>query len=277
MNTQPPPHFSVIKKFQKYFAALRVNAINSRTFALNLFARSLAVLFRIWIFTQIYQATYATTGQTTIGDFSLPMVIWSLMLTQSFETASRPAVSKAISTEVQDGSLAYSVSKPYSYILFHFWSTIGRTLPLLLNNIIIGGICAYFLVGFTSFSIAGIVLGLLNLFLGFWLDFSICLTIGLSALWLEDTDSLTAIYHKLRLVFGGLILPIALFPPALRTIAEFLPFSQLYYAAARQAVAFNWTTFINSITIQISWIVIFSLIAMHVMRRGMKQISVNGG
>lgn len=277
MTNQPPPHSIITKRIGKYFAAFKVNTINSRTLLVNLLARSVAVLMRVWIFTQLYEATYATTNQTTIGSFTLPMVVWSLMLTQSFESASRPAVAKAISVEVQDGTLAYSVSKPYSYILFHFWSLLGRTTPLLLNNIIIGSICTYLLVGPTHFSLPGLFLGTVNLFLGFCLDFSICLIIGLSALWLENTDSITMIYHKFRLVFGGLILPIALFPPTLRAITEVLPFSQLYYSAARQVVAFNLETFIVSITIQLSWILFFSLIGIFVMHKGMKQISVNGG
>lgn len=269
--------FTFSLKLSKYLASAYVNIRNAKTLSTNMFASSFAVLFRIWIFTQLYEATFAEAQVTNIGEFTLSMTIWSLMLTQSFESASRPSVSVIISQEVMDGTFAYSVSKPYSYILFHLWSCIGRTIPLLTSNILIGTVMAFAMVGALSVHPVGIVLGFINLLLGLSLDFVISLTIGISALWIEDTNSLTSIYHKFRLVFGGLILPIALFPSFIKTITELLPFSQLYYSAARQVVAFNFDTFIQSITIQLFWIVIFAFIAWLLFQKGHKQVSVNGG
>lgn len=265
------------RRIAKYIAVAKVNALNTKTHWPNMFARSLAIIVRVWIFTQLYQATFAETNSTIINGFSLSMVIWSLMLAQSFDSATRPSVSQIIGEEVQDGTVAYAVSKPYSYILFHAGSSIGRTIPTLISNLAIGALAALILVGPTSIELPGIILGTINLFLGYLLDFSIALLIGLSALWFENISAFTSIYHKCRLVFSGLIIPIALFPPLAQQIVSLLPFSHIYYTAAKQIVHFSLNDFLISVTLQLIWITVFFTLGYMVFSRSLRQLSVNGG
>jgi ABC-type uncharacterized transport system permease subunit len=79
------------------------------------------------------------------------------------------------------------------------------------------------------------------------------------------------------MIFGGLILPIALFPEHLQKIAELLPFSHLYYTAARQIINFDFTQFIYSTSLQIIWIMVFACIGRIIFSYGIKQLSINGG
>ncbi|MBI4835949.1 MAG: hypothetical protein HY817_01680 [Candidatus Abawacabacteria bacterium] len=271
-------HLSTItNKIAKYFAVGKVNARNSKIHWPNMFARSMAVVLRVWLFAQLYEVTYAESGVTVINGFTVAMVVWSLMFAQSFDSASRPSPSQVIAEEVQNGTIAYSMSKPYSYISFHLWATVGRTLPVLLSNLIIGSLVTFILVGMTSITWQGMLLGSINLLLGYILDFSIALMIGLSALWLETVAGLVSIYHKARLVFSGLIVPVALFPDFFQKLILLSPFSQIYYSAAKQIVHFSWDDFFFSLSLQIFWIITFITISYIMFSYSLRRLSVNGG
>jgi len=264
-------------KLHKYTEIARVNYRNNVTYLWNLLSRSGLVVIRLWIFTQLYQVTYAVAGTNEIGGLTAVMGVWALMLTQSFQGAGKPPIAKTIDEEVKSGTLAYSINRPYSYVLFHLTGFLGRSLPNIVLNVAVGTVAALILIGPMSFSISGIILGILLLFLGFILDFFISMIIGLAAFWVEDTTPFVWIYQKSQTIFGGVILPLALFPDKVRLVAEHLPFSQLYYGAARIAVRFDTRLFWQYITTQLAWIAFFAIVAFYVYHRGIKQVSINGG
>jgi ABC-2 type transport system permease protein len=205
------------------------------------------------------------------------MVVWGLTLTESFQTATRPHLSRAIDEEVKSGTITYSVNRPYSYMLFHLFGFLGRVFPNLLVNVFLGVVAVLMFVGPIPFSVQGIGFGLILLSLGYLLDFTMSFLIGLLAFWVEDTVAFTWIYQKSQVVFGGLIVPLALFPDTIRRVAEWSPMSQLYYGAGRLAVNFDMALFERFIVTQVFWIVFFMILARIVFARGMKHISINGG
>lgn len=264
-------------KFLKYLEIAKINYLNNSAYLVNLISRSGIVIIRIWIFTQLYKVTYSVSGTNIIGDLTLPMVIWSLMLTQSFQIATKPMVSKLIEEEVKLGTLAYSLNKPYSYLLFNYFGFLGRTFVNNSSNLILGTVAALLLVGPINFSAKSIILGLFLLFFGYTIDFFISFTIGVSAFWIEDISAFMWIYSKGQMVLGGLILPLSLFPDSLRKIAEILPFSQLYYGAARTMVNFDWALFQKFFLVQLAWVVFFGIVSYYIFHKGIKKISINGG
>ena len=261
----------------KYFAIAQISGKTSKTYIANLIARSSSIAIRMWIYFQIYQAAFLKLGVPDLQGVTLPMLIWIQMIAQSLEGVNRPSIDKVISEEIQSGELAYVVSRPYSYPLFHAFSFIGRSIPVLLGNLIIGVITVLFLVGMVRLSIPGMILGLINLTLGFVLHFSISLLIGLTALWLEDPSALRWIYNKAQLVFGGVMLPLALFPESLRNIVEYTPFAQLYYSAAQQIIFYDPWLFIKSLTIQLAWITIVIGSCFLLFQYSKAHLSTNGG
>ncbi len=211
----------------KYLAIARVNYRTSATYLTNLLAHSATVVLRIWIFTQLYRVTFQMAGVPEIGALTVPMVIWCLMFTQSFQATGR-RTHVLIDEEVKLGTLAYSINRPYSYILFHYFGFLGRVGANIIISLVAGIVAAFILVGPIIFTWQSILAGLILIFLGYVLDFLISMSIGLSAFWLEDTTALGWLYSKAQLALGGMILPLALFPESIRNLAELLPFGKLY-------------------------------------------------
>lgn len=96
-------------------------------------------------------------------------------------------------------------------------------------------------------------------------------------MWIEDSGPLWWIYNKAKFILGGAIIPIAILPGGLREIAEFLPFSQVYYSAASMLVKFDFTTFLTYLGYQLIWITVFGLLALYLFRKGVRHVEANGG
>ena len=264
-------------KFTKYFAVAKINLQNAQAYLVNSISKALIVTLRIWIFTQLYRITYDSNGVTQIGGLTLALVIWNLMLAQSFQSAVRPQVSYLIEEEVKNGTLAYSINRPFSYILFQYAAYWGRLFSNLFFNLAIGLLAALILVGPIFFSFGSIFFGLILLFLGLTLDFFIYLIIGLLAFWVEDIKAFNWLYVKAQIAFGGVILPLSLFPDSIRKIAEMLPFAQLYYSAARVMVNFEWPMFYRFLLIQLFWVFLFGLLSFLIFKKCIKHATINGG
>jgi ABC-2 type transport system permease protein len=269
--------FSWKKKRDKYLEIVKVQIKNTTTYVVNLFSRGFVIFMRIWVFTQLYTVTYRVAGATRIDDFTLPMLIWTLMITQSFQNSTRPYVARIIEEEVKTGSLAYTLNRPYSYLLFHYAGFLGRILPSLLTNILVGiGVCLI-LVGPITFTLSGLAGGTVLLILGYLIEFSLMLSIGLLSFWVEDVSAFVWIYTKGQLVLGGVLLPLTLFPDYLRKITEMLPFAAVFYTPAKLMVSFQPETFWYYLTIQLFWVLLSILTAVFLYRKGIKHVSINGG
>ncbi len=261
-----------------YYEIARISFWSRAAYPANLLARSLTIGLRVWIFYAVYSITFASAGSDTIGDLTLAQTLWILGLSQSFQASTRPpAISSVVQEEIQSGQFAYTVSRPYSFILYHLFSQLGRCLPTLFFNLVSVSALLFIFVGPVSVTFTAIVCGLILLFLGLVLDFFMTFIVGLCALWIEETFGLFVIFQRLQMVLGGQVLPLSMFPGMLKTFAEALPFAHLYYSACLVLVAFDPSTLPKLFATQLCWLIIMVALATWVFQRGMRAVSVNGG
>jgi ABC-2 type transport system permease protein len=93
----------------------------------------------------------------------------------------------------------------------------------------------------------------------------------------EDVSAFTWIYQKLAFIFGGMLIPLDFYPQWLQTAAKFLPFSSAIYGPARLFVSPTAELFINVMTLQLAWIFTLTVLLIVIYRRGLTQLTVNGG
>lgn len=232
---------------------------------------------QLWILYQLYMSTYSTQGASQLESMTVAQVIWILMIVTCFNTASYPTVSSLIDEEVRSGTLTYSLSRPYSYILFHYTNFLGRTLPAILLFLCVGIIITLILAGPIPIRYGGLLFGIILMFTGYTLDFFIELSIGLLAFWIEDTVAISFIYRNAIQILGGSIIPLSLYPQPLKWLATALPFSQLFYAPAELLVMFNKKLLLSTIVTQGSWLFVAIFFSYALFYRGVKNVSISGG
>lgn len=261
----------------KYKALLVLNYRSYMSGSLaDLLSHAPFIIIRTWIFAQLYTVTYETSHATAIDELTLPMTIWILMMLQTFFVATMPLVSRTVEEEINSGAFTYAITKPYSYLFFHYASFLGRMLPTLCINLFVGSLATLLLTAPPPLTIQSICAGSLLLFLGFLLNFLISFSIGLLAFWIKETLPITWLYWKGETLFGGFFIPIALMPASLRMVAEILPFSHVFYNAAYTLVNFNSAPFLKFLIIQCIWICVFGFIAFYLLRKGTDHVLYQG-
>lgn len=197
--------------------------------------RGIFLAMILYIFLQLWRATYGGQGQSTIGGFTLAQMIWYLALTESI-VLSRPQVNREVDAEVRSGEIAYTLLRPYAYAGYRLATYLAERLLRFATTLGLACLLALVYVGPVPIAAPDVGAALLTLALAMLIDFLGAFGIGLLAFWTEDTSSIGLIYDRLIMLLGGMLLPLEVFPEPLATITRALPFSALVYGPARLAL-----------------------------------------
>ena len=264
-----------MKVFKKYWAIFQITLLNSLAYPGELFGRSLLIVPFMWVFFQLWNVTFKAAGTETINGMTLYSTMWYLMMAETIEL-SRSNLARTISDNVKDGSIAYILNKPYSFILYHFSNSMGETVFRALMNAVLGSAMIWWLVGPPP-GLLGWLFAAIAVF-GTWiLNFSITCLIGLSAFLVEDVNPFMWIYQKFIFILGGFLVPLDFYPGWLQQIAKALPFSALVYGPAKLFVAPTWTLLGEVMLLQSIWIVAVGTVLVISYQRGVRYLTVNGG
>ncbi len=259
---------------KKYFEIGKINLMNNLAYSSEFFLKSFFILIILFIFVNIWKAAYA--GKEIIDGFTLAMIIWYMLMTESIVTSGSTVI-REVNADIQSGSVAYQLNKPYSYIGYYFAKSISYKLISCVITFVIGAILVYLLVGGIKISLISIPLILISVILALTLDFFMLLCIALVAFWFEDTTSLRWIYDKILFTIGGMLVPLEIFPDWLEKISTVLPFSFAVYQPAKLFVNFNMARFLEVVGAQIAYILVFVVIAIIIYRKGIGRVTINGG
>ena len=101
--------------------------------------------------------------------------------------------------------------------------------------------------------------------------------IGLLALWLVDVSAIQWIVSKSFFVFGGLLVPLHLYPEWFQRIAECTPFYSAVYGNARQVFGFSTAGFVSEFLLLQFWLGLILFAIWAVNRKLIRVLNVGGG
>ena len=259
----------------KYWAILRTQLQNSFAYPLDLLARSVTILLFLWVFVNLWRVTYGAMGSQRIAGLSLADTMWYLLMAEAVMLSKRD-LSKDISDQVKDGSVAYLLNKPFNFILYYFAAGLGDSLLVFITNLLLGGALVWWLVGPPP-GIIGWAAAVLACLLALLLDFCISALIGLAAFIAEEVSAFRWIYQKFLLVLGGLLIPLDFFPDWLQNVSRALPFAWIIYGPARLFVDPSAERFADVLLHQVGWLVGMGLAVALFYRWVVGQLTINGG
>lgn len=260
---------------RKYLAIFQAQLSDRLTYPIDLLTQSMTILLFMWIFMQLWRATYNATGQSTIAGLSYNTTMWYFMAAEAM-MVSKPRVFTAISTAVKDGSISYLLNKPYDFILYQVSTSLGDLFARLLFNLLAGGAFVWWLVGPPP-AIWALPFLFIAYLLAWLIDFCISTLIGLAAFSAEEVAPFDWIYSKLLLVAGGVLIPLDFFPDTLRQICQSLPFAYTIYGPARFFIEPSLAGFSALITGQLVWFGVIASILYIAYQNGLAWLNINGG
>lgn len=266
---------SLARSGAKYWAILRIQLIQGMAYPAELLARSIAILIFMWVFIHLWSATYQATGKIVIAGMTLADTVWYLVLAETI-VLSKPRLAASIADGVKDGSIAYLLNKPYSFLVYHLSVGLGDSLVRMVFNFVAGATLVWLTVGPPP-DPRGWPMVLVAITLGWMIDFSISAMIGLLAFVTEDIAAFEWIYSKVLFLLGGLLIPLDFFPAWLRAIALRLPFAYTIYGPARLFVDPTPERFAILLAGQLVWLAIVGTALALLYRRGVTWLTINGG
>ncbi len=260
----------------KYRAITATNFQNQLAYIWDAVGRSVFIILIMFIFVQLWTAVYESQGAYEIAGLTLSATIWYFLIAEMIELG-KFRHDQLISEEVKDGSIAYTLIRPYNYLSYHFFNGLGDTVVKMALVFLLGLPVVLFYAGRPDVELRHMPAVLLVLILALILDFIMASSIGLLAFVTEDTASFRLIYQKLIFILGGLLIPLDFLPDRLQTLARLLPFSLTTYAPAKLFVAYDATQFSQILASQLIWIVFLGGWLVLQYRWAVRRLSVNGG
>jgi ABC-2 type transport system permease protein len=256
----------------KYTAFARVAMARACRDRGELYGRVVFFAVILGVFASLWRAI-AETGMPIAADPKL--LVWYLATTE-WIILSAPQIHVDVQESVRSGDMACRLGRPVSYVGSAFAEALGVLAvraPLLAATAWAG---AFAFTGWTP-PLASLAP---TLPLGFAAAAAITgmyLWIGLLAFWIEDVSPVFWVVQKLLFVFGGLMLPIELYPRAIQTAAAWTPFPAMLAGPAsfvlRQSVA-GWPTLAVHLS---AWGALIAVAVWWAFRRATATVTINGG
>jgi ABC-2 type transport system permease protein len=259
----------------KYLAIFRIQLANRLAYRGDLLAGIISLLVFLWIFIQLWRATYEAMGSNVIAGLSLEQTLWYLLMTESIQL-SKPRMSRSISEAVKNGSIAYLLNKPYNFLLYQMSMGLADGVSRFGFFVLSGGAMMWLMVSPPP-DPRGWPMVLVAVVLAWMIDFCIQALIGLAAFVSEDVAAFDWIVQKLVFILGGMLIPLDFFPAWLQKLAAALPFAYAMYGPARLFVEPSLERFAGLLAGQVLWLVGLGMCAGLAYQRGMRRLSVNGG
>jgi ABC-2 type transport system permease protein len=178
--------------------------------------------------------------------------------------------------EVLEGKLSFRLLQPLDPIWHHWFSHLAERfarLPFAIALVVL-----FFLLYPTAFwipSLTHLALFLVVVHLAFALRFLIQYTLALMAFWTERASALEEFWMLFYLFLSGLIAPLEVFPPIVKTIALYTPFPYLLHFPASILVGIPINVG-QGLLVMLGWSVFFGLINRWLWRKGLRQYSGMG-
>jgi ABC-2 type transport system permease protein len=236
--------------------------------------RSVFFVVILFIFYSLWRVIFR--DEPIIAGLSMSQTLWYLTITETIELA-KVRVFAQVQQEVKDGTIAYTLGRPYSYPAFIIARAFGESIVRMLPILVLGFASATLFVGVLPGYFRALPFGLILIAGGSLLNTMWMLLFGLLAFWTEDVTPFYWIYQKLVFILGGMFFPIDFFPDWLAGISRALPFAYSAYWPGYVMVNYSVEAFLRGATGQIVYIAAMSGVIWAVYATAVRRVHVQGG
>ena len=262
----------------KYFSIYKTSFRQESKTIGNSLTSVISFVVIIYILQQLWQFIYGGGSGTLIHGYTVNMMIWYMIMAEVLMySVNARGVTRAFSSDIKSGKIAYQLNKPYNYYVYQVSSQMGEIMWKLIFLIPTAIVMGLLLLGpIENFSIAYVVPLLISLLFAMFLTCIIYGMVGLLAFWIEEAGPFTWIVQKFQMLFG-LFFPPEFFPTWLQPAIEYSPIYAMMSGPCKLMANFSWDLFMKVSISQIAYIIIFVVAGMIMYKFGTRKVNVNGG
>ncbi len=237
--------------------------------------------FRLFLLTAFYRAADA------VQPMALPDLYSYLWMGQVlFSVMPITGLSGPDAEEIRSGAVAYRLTRPVSLYGFYFARVLGQKVTALCTRSAIQLAVIFLvlpLVGLSRYGMRPPDVAMLpflvpSLLLAMLLSAAMHTFVYMTGFWTISTRGSTSISYAVISLFSGLLVPLVFFPPALRTVADILPFRGIYDSTA---MIYNGASSVSQalggLAHQGAWVAGIVVLGLALARRGTLRLEIAGG
>jgi ABC-2 type transport system permease protein len=222
---------------------------------LGLLGRALLYSLPVLIFAAIWRAT-PLAGSAYDAD----RLTWYIMVTEAI-IFSPGMVFREIEEDIRTGAIEAALARPLPYVLARIGEEAGGTM---LRLIVLGGVGVVLALATTTqvpVAPAAVPALLLCAAAAAMIALLFQVVIGLLTAWIGNPAPAYWIWQKLTFVFGGLFLPLTLYPSWLRDIGMVTPGAAILFHPASLVLDAGPAAQLRVVAAQVFWLAFASLLA----------------
>ncbi|MEM6456487.1 MAG: ABC-2 family transporter protein [Acidobacteriota bacterium] len=234
------------------------------------FAVNLGIAYALW------RAIFDASGQEEIGGFDFVAMmryyVTVLIVRRLVRVHERQ---RGLSADIYEGTLTRYRLYPTPYLPMKYAEHLGGLLPAVVQVVVLiaavllvapGDVVARALAALTP---GALVMGLGAIAVANLLSYLLIVPIQGIAFWADNVWALDTMMRFLASFFGGILVPLALFPDAARAVVQWLPFAYLYDLPVRAVTGqLGWSEWALGMLAGSGWCVALALIGSWVWHRG---------
>lgn len=243
---------------------------------MNITFDAVGLLFQILLLKAVWTAVYADRG--SVGGVDLTTLLTFLTIANLQVWVVWPETTWLIQAKVRTGAIALDVARPLHVVAQLLAHQVGSTMVFLPLSVVL--LPFAFVVGVLTLppSPEAGLLYLASLTLAYAVVSCFGLLMGAAAFWTLETSGIQQIYRFANLFFAGGLVPLWLFPDALRTVAELLPFrTQADIPVSIYVGRLSGADAVRGLAIEAVWVALLALLVGFVWSRALRKVVVQGG
>lgn len=250
-----------------------VEARKRMTYRSDFWINSLGgLVVNLTVYWALTTALFHSSGKPLIAGYTQQgLMLYYIFATLTSRIVQSGELDMATAQEIYDGSLSRYLLYPIPYAAVKYAQQWGALAPQLMQ-LALFGLLAPFLMGQgedTHISAATIAMYLVSLVIANLLHFILMLPIQAVAFWADNVWSLAVAMRFITSLFGGLMVPIELFPAWARPAIEALPFTHLFGAPTRALLGkLSFAEWALGLGVAACWCLVIAIITRWVWRRG---------
>lgn len=255
---------------RKYFSFFKIVFKNEVSRLYDSIGTIIGFTLHISIFCLLWEFVL---GNKLMAGYTKEMLIWYAIFGEAI-IYSYHSYFKSVSQKVENGDIAYAMSKPYNYIIRIVSEGLGL-LPLTIVFFFIGSIIGIIFANNINISLIAVLCSIPIVLMACLLLLCVHIIVGLLALWIgKDTSSIWLIVQKFMLLFA--FTPLELMPKVIRAPLLFLPTTHIIYTPSKLLVDFSFERLGISLLYELAAFTTLSLLFYIIYRKGVKKLNVNG-
>lgn len=261
---------------KKYLNIFKTTVINELQYVSDIVLGFLSFLIKIFIFLQLWNYLYDDPSSLIAG-INKDQMIWYVIMTEMiwYGTRNKTLVSQ-ITNDIKSGGIAYTLNKPYSYVIYIITKHFGEISIKFILYMILAIVTGFIFVGPIDFNVISLPFIIIVFLLSFIINAVIRIIISMLSFYIEDSTPFHWLYDKVIIVLG-IIFPIEIFPKVLQPILKFTPIYVITYGPAKLVIDFNFNMFFTIILVQIIYLIVTIILLTFMYRKGVRKLNVNGG